>query len=314
MATLRINLLGSVRLTHGDWPSAAGLPRAGQSLFAYLLLHRDRTHRREVIADTFWGDIGAHRARNCLNTALWRLRRVLEPDGIPRGAYLTTTGAGEIGFNWASDHWLDVATFEDRVKRVLARPARAMEANDIRTLERALALYTGELLEGFYDDWTLRERERLHRLYLNSLAHLMRSYGQRGATDDALRYGQRILELDPLREDIQREMMRLYLASGRRARAVRQYEACCQVLARELGVEPMPETQAIYAEARRSPGQLLEIAPALDLPEPGEYQRALQELRLAKEDLAQAQLRLLRAIQLVEQLGGHSSNGKSASD
>jgi len=214
---------------------------------AYLLLHRDRTHRREVIADTFWGDTGEQRARNCLNTALWRLRRVLEPNGVPRGAYLTTTGSGEISFNWASDHWLDVAAFEDGSRRVLGRPAQAMEARHIRTLEQALALYTGELLEGFYDDWALRERERLRRLYLNSLAHLMRCHGQRGAIDDALRYGQRILELDPLREGIHREMMRLYLASGRRARVVRQYETCRQVLEQELGVEPISETQAISA-------------------------------------------------------------------
>jgi DNA-binding SARP family transcriptional activator len=64
------------------------LGRANQALLAYLLLFRHRLHVRDLLAGLFWGDNGQEKARNCLNTALWRLWRILEPEGISAGAYI----------------------------------------------------------------------------------------------------------------------------------------------------------------------------------------------------------------------------------
>ncbi|MFQ5343214.1 MAG: BTAD domain-containing putative transcriptional regulator, partial [Anaerolineae bacterium] len=176
MSVLRISLFGSVRLAHDDRPSEMKVTRTVQALLAYLLLQRHRAHPREVVAGLLWDDHSEDRARSCLSTALWRLRCALEPEGIPRGTYLVTTPAGEIGFNHESDHWLDVAVFEEQAGQVQAQPIHTVEAADVQELESVLQLYTGDLLEGFYDDWALRERERLRLLYLNSLAYLMRYY------------------------------------------------------------------------------------------------------------------------------------------
>jgi hypothetical protein len=52
---------------------------------------------------------------------------------------------GEIGFNQQSDYWLDVAVFEKRVSRVLAKSIQAMEAADAIALERSLELCEGKL-------------------------------------------------------------------------------------------------------------------------------------------------------------------------
>ncbi|MFQ5854953.1 MAG: BTAD domain-containing putative transcriptional regulator, partial [Anaerolineae bacterium] len=210
MSILRISLFGDVRIARDDWSSEVRVTRSVQALLAYLLLQRHRVHPREVLAGLFWGDHSENRARSCLSTALWRLRSALEPEGIPRGTYLVRTPAGEIGFNHESDHWLDVAVFEEQAGRVLAQPIDVTESAKVQELENALRLYTGELLEGFYDDWALRERERLRFLYLNSLAHLMHYHKYQGAYEESLAYGQQILQHDPLREEIHREMMRLY--------------------------------------------------------------------------------------------------------
>ena len=98
MEGLRISLFGTVRIvyTHGQ---TAPLTPATQALAAYLILNRRRCHPRAVLAGQFWGGYDESRARDCLNTTLWRLRRVLEPKGTPRGTYLITTptGEGEIG-------------------------------------------------------------------------------------------------------------------------------------------------------------------------------------------------------------------------
>lgn len=246
MTSLKIFLFGSFHLGQEGQPPSTKLTHGVQALFAYLLLQRNRCHPREALAGLFWGNQAEEKARKCLNTALWRLRSALEPEDVAPGTYLTTTASGEIGFNRESRYWLDVAAFETQASHALARPATELEAAGIQELEQAVQLYTGDLLEGFYDDWALRERERLRHLYLSSLTCLMRYYRHHHLYESSLAYGRQVLQHDPLREEIHREMMRLYLESGQRSLAIQQYETCCEVLAQELGIPPMEETQALY--------------------------------------------------------------------
>jgi DNA-binding SARP family transcriptional activator len=253
MATLRIQLFGTVQVTHDGRASDGRLIHAVQSLLAWLLLNRRKTHARETLAGLFWGEQTESRARSCLSTALWRLRLVLEPEGIPRGTYLVTRPA-VVGFNCESDYWLDVAAFEEGVGR---------------GSEEAVACYTGDLLEGFYEDWALRERERLRMLYLDCLGRLLRRHSESGALERALDCGRQILALDPLREDIHREVIRLLVRNGQRALALQQYESCRAALEAELGVEPMEETRALCADLLKARGKpipgkaMARIAPAL---------------------------------------------------
>jgi DNA-binding SARP family transcriptional activator len=251
------------------------------------------------LANLFWGDQDQDRARSCLRTALCRLRRTLESEGIPAETCLLTTPTGEIGFNQESEHWLDVAAFEELAGQVLAQPVHAIEAADAQKLERALRLHTGELLEGFYDDWVLWERERLQRLYLNGLAHLLHYYRRYGAYEQSLECGHKILLCDPLREEIHREMMQLYLESGQRALAVQQYETCRKILAAELNIQPMGETQALHTRAILEAPQHHHRQPQpINLGESPCIQQALQQICVGIQVLQKAQEQLLRAIDL----------------
>jgi DNA-binding SARP family transcriptional activator len=298
MTILQIMLFGELQLARDDLPLAPHFTHTVQTLFAYLLLQPQRAQPREVLADILWSERSQERARSCLSTALWRLRRILEPDGTPPGTYLIASPAGEVGFNWQSDHWLDVSAFENKARQGLARPLEILTMTEAQHLEDALQLYTGELLEGFYADWALRERERLRSLYLNTLAHLMRFYQQQGVYDKGLVYGQRILELDPLREEVHRDLMRLYVANGQRPLAIRQYQVCCNLLAEELGITAMEETQALYAQIAD------EQAPTManHTSDPSNISQTLQQLRLTSRNLERAHVQIQDAIHLIERL------------
>ncbi len=248
MGILQVALLGNVRVTHDNWRTDVKLTREIQALLAYLLLQRHKIHPREVLTDMFWGERNQERARASLNTALWKLKKALEPKGIPVGTYLKNTRQGGVAFNRDSQYWLDVEVFEDKVNRILGCPFQAAETSHAIDLEKALALYKGDLLEGFYNDWALRERERMRAQYTRSLIYLLEYYGFHRSYDKAISYGQQILDLDPLREEIHREMMRLFVENGQRTLAVRQYETCRNTLAKELGISPVEETQRTYAQ------------------------------------------------------------------
>lgn len=262
MDLLKISLLGTFRVEYPELPTEGKITRSIQSFLAYLLLFRHRLHPREVLTGLFWGDHREERARGCLSTTVWRLRRILEPPGVPKGSFLLISPTGEVGFNPESNYWLDVADFEDKAKEALQKPAESMEPCEAQGLQDALSLYTSELLEGFFEDWIIRERERLRMLYLESLVRLMHYWRSAGAFQKSLACGQNILDRDPLREEIHREVMRLYRACGQRTMAIRQYKICCQFLEEELGIPPMDETRRLYDEILKIvPGEVVRFTP-----------------------------------------------------
>jgi DNA-binding SARP family transcriptional activator len=199
---------------------------------------------------------------------------------------------------------LDVEVFEDQVGQILSKPSPALEEADVQKLTKALEVYSGGLLGGFYEDWVLRERERLRSMYLNCLAHLMNYYEYNKAFERSLAYGKQILERDPLREEIHRKMMRLYQANGQRALAMRHYELCCNLLTTELGIRPMEETQALYNQIVEGQTKKPRHSFPTDEPVPGR-RHALEQLCRAMQGLEEARVQLLSAIRLLEQFTPH---------
>lgn len=263
MEPLHITLFGHVSVVHPHASGPLRLSRSTQALLAYLLLHQHLVPR-DVLMDVFWVDTSPDRARSSLTTALWRLRQLLEPEDVTPGTYLITSSTGEVGFNWNSSYWLDTAAFERHLYPLLRKPISNLGEDDLTEIEGVLSLYRGELLEGIYEDWALRERERFRSLHLNCLTRLMECYASRKDFERSIALAQEILRRDPVREKIHRALMRIYLESGQRSLAVRQYAHCREILDQELGVGPLEETQVLYqqicaashAGAREMTGQL----------------------------------------------------------
>jgi DNA-binding SARP family transcriptional activator len=283
------------------------LGRNVKALLGYLALFRHRFHAREVLAGLFWGESSENRARSNLSTTLWRLRKVLEPKPIPPGAYLVTTPMGEIGFNRDSDHWIDAEFFENQVKPVLAKPYESLNAKEVSQLAMALELYEGELLEGFYDEWALRERERLRSLFVKGQIHLLHHHSHHAAWEKGLACAQNVLNLDPLREEIHREMMRLYFQNGQRALALKQYRKCRETLALELDVLPMEETQLLYAQISQNTGD--HLPPAASQSDLITVQKELARLKRYIHDFEKSTVLLKQS---ARQLEGAILNSKAS--
>jgi DNA-binding SARP family transcriptional activator/Flp pilus assembly protein TadD len=228
MLMLHAYLLGGLALTAGD-PLPPVHSRTAHSLLAYLLTHRDRPHTRDLLAGTFWPDLPDATARRRLTQALWQIRTALFPHPV-----LLTEG-DTVQLNPEMPLWIDVAEFEQ-------------QAGSTASLQAAVDLYRGEFLAGYYDDWTIAERERLHDIFLDTLGRLTEVYKAHGDHERALGCARRLAAEDPWREEAHCEVMRLCHLLGRDAEALKQYEMCCQVLADDLGAEPSAETAALAAE------------------------------------------------------------------
>ena len=300
MGSLHVRLFGGVQVSLPGITAPLNMQRANQLLFAYLLLQPRHHFSREHLIGTFWSEKSETHARQCLRSTLWRLRHLLEPDASQRGSYLVTTPSGDIGFNWCCNYWIDAEEFSRSVEPLLQSPVDAISAEEITVAERALDLYVGDLLEEFYEDWALRKREQLREVYLTTLAQLMHYHAQQENFDNSLVYGRQILEIDPLREQTHRGIMRIYAASGQRPLAIRQYEECRQILQRELGMPPMPETETLYRQITAVTGR--HRGPRPPDPDPETCQLALAELRKARQQMDAARAQLHSASDLVRSL------------
>ena len=322
MDTLRIYLFGQLRV-YRDQVCLDKFPTwKAKNLFCYLLLHRQHCHARNVLASLFWGNSPEEQARKCLRTTLWRLRSLVEPDREPKAICLIVDN-DEVCFNTDCDYWLDVEEFENGLSAsqfLSASDAGVGRVNGeaFNSLTKAVELYRGDLLEGCYEDWCLYERERLQGMFLSALAKLMASHRSQERYDEALRCGLRILSYDPLLEEIQREVMRLHCLAGNRAAALRQYRLCQVILAKELGIEPMEETTALYRQICRGeethghaqylrddrPTNEVERrqsrSQAVHPPLASSVDNALTELRLAQAGFHQLDARFQRAVQTLE--------------
>jgi DNA-binding SARP family transcriptional activator len=284
VAALDIFLFGVGRIRHQAVNSAADLPPSIRALLGYLVLNRNQSHHRDVLANEFWSEVDDACARNRLSTRLWRLRRVLEPAGVTAGSYLIASRQGHVGFNACSDHWLDVATFEEAATRLTEGPADTITRPQMEAFEQAAIACHSDLLEGVDLPWLVIERERLSQLYAAANLRALEWYERENDLDRAIAAGRRILQRDPLREDVHRRLIRLFCRSNQRSKAARQFDDCRTILREELGVLPLPETVAAAAEISRPSfeprAQPLEIQTAVEL-----IESASRALGLAAREL-----------------------------
>lgn len=196
--------------------------RKTAALLAYLAL--EGATPRSRLAGLLWPDGDERRARTNLRQALHRLgpyRRALT-DGDPLGLR------------------------EDVVVDALAAEPDGPA--------------DGELLERYeYDDcpelqaWLDAERESRRASLLDRLAAAADRLEAEGELRKAAQRARRAAELEPLSEEAARRLVRLLALSGDRGAALVAYARFRARLARELGLEPSPESERL-AELVRSGG------------------------------------------------------------
>jgi DNA-binding SARP family transcriptional activator len=237
-------MFGRLRVHRSGESIEDSIPKKARELLAHLLLRR-RAHPREKLATLLWPHGTTQRAKAYLRKALWQLRQSLNADDADADSVLRVEG------DWVQacpedDVDVDVVAFEDAFEAVQDCSPSEMSTLQVQEMKNAVSLYTGDLLENWYQEWCLTERERLRDMFLRMLDRLIRRCEQDEAYDSGIKYGMRALRIDPARERVHRHLMRLRARAGDRIGALRQYERCADVLEQELGVAPSTATQCLH--------------------------------------------------------------------
>ena len=191
---------------------------------------------RGKLTALLWADQSEDVARHSLRQCLLDLRHALSKANVD-----AIRADGDLISLQPSSVVVDVASFE-----------RLTNQSTTNALNQAMSLYQGDLLEGFsldeqaFEDWLQIARERLRSRAVQVLRKLLADRVRAKVPEDAIDIGIRLLTFEPFDETVHRTLMHLYAESGRRSTALRQYEACVELLSRELRVEPEVETRDLY--------------------------------------------------------------------
>jgi len=248
---LYLYLFGQLSVASVAGAAATELAGRPGSLLAFLALERGRFFARSELLSALWPEQSEGSVRS-LNTVLWRLRKALARPPLVQRDLVVCDRRGAIGVPVDAQLHLDVDEFSRLVAPALALPLEQLKPEHVEQLRRGVALYRDDILAGFTDDWALRARELHRRTLLNALGRLMQLCTLAQDYAGAIGHAQSILDRDALREDVHRELMRLFLLHGQRAMALQQFETCRAALRKELAIEPMRETLAVYQRIANS--------------------------------------------------------------
>jgi DNA-binding SARP family transcriptional activator len=264
MSELIVRLLGGFTVCAGEQRLAGLQIHKVQELFAYLLLNRGRPLARTVLADLIWSDRPTAQARKNLRHTLWQLQGALGAHLGPQGAADLRAQPDWLELRPSEALWLDVAVLEQAHALAERVPAGRLDPPTVELLTAAVRQYQGELLEGWYQDWCLGERERIRGLYLAVLDRLMAYCETHHAYEAGLQFGARSLSCDRAAERTHRRLMRLHYLAGDRTAALRQYERCAAALQEELGVQPGRRTETLYQQIQADRIEAALVSPPAD--------------------------------------------------
>lgn len=234
MPQLTIRVLGGLQIALDDETVSGFISAKVPALLIYLAV-TCRAHSREKLAALLWGELSDADAKNNLRQSLSNLRKYFQP-------YLLFNH-DQVQFNAALPHFLDVKAFNAHIQAGM--------------LSAAAALYQGDFLAGFhvrdapdFEMWVTSNQAQFHEQAIQIFQALTLSHSNAGEYSQAISFCNRLLALDPWREEAHRLLMLLQARTGQISAALAQYETCRKILAQELRIEPSAETTALYEQIR----------------------------------------------------------------
>lgn len=205
-----------------------------------LILHQGKPISRDALVERLWPDADLESGARSLHVAMHALRRAVEPQVVGRQWEHVLSRGDTFLIDLGSGCSLDLQAWNRLL--TAARTAAAQGKSDAEVaslLDLAIALYQGDLFEDDLDaDWCLAERESYRNQFLGALSQLSQISERAGAIERAVSLRRQAVQVDPLREDLQKALIETLHRSGRIVEARRHHRTYVELARFELGARP----------------------------------------------------------------------------
>lgn len=236
---LHITVFGRTRVESKEGHlSGSWLQQRPGHVLKYLICERNRVVHAEEIADALWPQ-GGRQSLVSVRHFIHGLRDKLEPERpkrAPSSFIVTVQGGYAVNRRRVR---IDADEFEESVSAGLAASAKGEDELATERLEAGLSLYTGEFLaDEPYSEWAYAERDRMRGLAAKALRGLATIKLEGRDLEGAGTQMERLADLEPYDNQVQRELLTIWLAQGRRTEAARRYTTFRVRMLKEFGEEP----------------------------------------------------------------------------
>jgi YVTN family beta-propeller protein len=267
-------VLGPLRVLRDGTPINVGGAQQ-RAVLAFLLAERDRAVSVDQIADALWGEHPPAGCATTIQTYIFRLREVLEPDrakGEPPGVLVTEPGGYRLKIDPGA---LDAADFESLIASGESFIVRGLPAEGAADLGRALSLWRGSLLADLASyDFVARLGSRLDEQRLRALELQIDAELALGRHASMIAQLNSLAESHPLREHLQAQRILALYRAGRQADALAAFRGVRRRLMDEVGIEPGPELTNLHQSILTQDAGLLPKRPAVAVQSEGKQQNS----------------------------------------
>jgi SARP family transcriptional regulator, regulator of embCAB operon len=245
-ALLRIYLSGEVQVEHGEQllRETGLLGRQGRLVFVYLVVERARAVDQAELAELLWPDAVPHSSALALSAIISKLRTSLGGVGLSRSEVIPSA-FGCYQLRLPNGVWVD----HEAAAAALDQAEGTIQAGEVAAAFGsaliAVTISKRPFLRGEDGDWVERKRSELAQTEVRARDCLAQAFHARGEIEQALRHAREVVRLEPFRESGYVRLMKMLAERGDPAEAIRVYEQCRALLAKDLGVRPSPEVEEL---------------------------------------------------------------------
>ena len=249
LCQMNIETFGGFRLYRGltvmeekEWDGY--LP---ELLLKAIVTHGSHRVPKDQLIEVLWPEVTSQSGERNFKITLHRLRKALEPE-------MDKAFGSSYIYLKANLIYLDeelCKTDLDEFLSLYHRGEKNERGGDIEAAlflyNNAIDLYKGDFLsEELYTSWIDIKREELRKLYINLLYKIADIQEKRGTSKIAIDCYKKIIQIDPLSEQVYQRLMTLYSSRRMQTEAIKVYKDCRKALQEGLDTEPETLTTSIY--------------------------------------------------------------------
>ena len=241
------------------------------AMVLYLASKQGQAVSKEVLSEIFWPQQQEENARSNLRQNLSYIKKICTEELAnlcTEEVSIISSERNVCALNENLDIKVDLIEFWANLRA-------GYRADDLETktslLQSAADAYQGSVLGGVYvrgsaafEEWLMFEREAVNQNLVRVCKDLAAIYQKKDLTEKAITCRKKLLQMDPLLEEVHLELMKLYYQNKERAKAICQYKECVRILGEELNISPMEETRAFYQKISEEASELIFQQTALE--------------------------------------------------